>query len=139
MRPKPPVWNESFAESRNSTMSPAAEAGPIEFSSSWREIWARDDPAVAEQPVVAQRVVLAAERLLAEVGQRLAVQLVVVVVDRAGVVARILEEGADERLASVMLKVSLAGGEVAVAGRVDDLARRGPAGRTVLVVFDTRS
>ncbi len=84
----------------------------------------REDPAGAENPVVAQGIVLAAERLLAEVGQRLAVELVVVVVDRSGVVARILEEGADERLSGGDVEGQLGGREVAVAGRIDDVAGR---------------
>ena len=80
-----------------------------------------DDPSRCDRPFIAQCVIAPAEILTAEVGARIAVERVVVVVDRAGVGARILQKGSDERLARAEVIGDLCGSEVAAALRCDEL------------------
>ncbi len=87
-----------------------------------------EQPLGVEDPLVAQRIVLAAEAAQAEVGQGFAIQRVLGVVDRPGVVARVLEEAADQRLAVGELPGELAGAEVAVALALDRAAGERPGG-----------
>ena len=94
-------------------------------------------PVGAEDALVAQGVVLAAEAAHALVGGGLAVQAVLGVVDGAGVVARVLEERADERLESLSRKVSLAAARSRSLSEVTIRPARGSRGqRAVLAVAD---
>src|SRR5204863_484626 len=54
------------------------------------------DPLRRDRPFVAQRIIASAEILTSEVSARIAVERVVVIVDRAGVDAWILQERADQ-------------------------------------------
>ena len=87
-----------------------------------------DRPRRVEDPLVAQGVVVAAELLRSEVGERVAVELVLVVVDRPGVVAGVLEERADQRLVLRQVESELGGAEIAVALRFHHLAGLGAGG-----------
>src|SRR5438552_9453827 len=80
------------------------------------------DPSRCDRPFVAQRVVASAEVLAAEVRARIAAERVIVVVDRAAVRARILEECCDQRLARGDVVRGLAGTSIAAALRSDDLS-----------------
>ena len=81
-----------------------------------------DHPLRCDRPFVTQRVIASAEILPAEISARLAVEGVVVVVDRAGIGARILEKSSDQRMAGAEVVGEFGGTEVPAALGSDDLA-----------------
>jgi len=99
----------------------------------------REQPGAGENPLVAQRIILAAEAPQPLVGERIAVERVLRVIDRPGVVPRILEEAADQRLAAVSCQVSFPAPRLRLLFDSTSLPARGPAGRVVWSVLSTRS